>query len=150
MNNNTLKYVREVNHALGKINGLWQKWDFKSEQNRSIIQVLYALYFNEIDNQKQICSEFELPKQTVSRVIKQLEDNGYIRQDMVEGDKRSRRIVLTKEGRLYAEKQLEHSFLLEDSILDEIGVRDYETLIQMMNRYAEAIEKSIQKLEDNQ
>lgn len=109
------------------------------------MQVMYMIYASEINKQKDIVENYGMPKQTVNTVITDLQRKGYIRLTPDENDKRSKIIILTDEGRRYAENIVNPLLNCEKEVLAEMGKERVEMLISTMNQYAELLEQKIIK-----
>lgn len=97
------KYIQEINSVVERTDYLYEKWAKQHGINSYVMQVMYMIYASEINKQKDIVENYGMPKQTVNTVITDLQRKGYIRLTPDENDKRSKIIILTDEGRRYAE-----------------------------------------------
>ena len=60
---------------------------------------LLELYIEDGRNQEELAEVLKIDKGTTARAIKKLEENGFIRREKDEKDKRSNKVYLTKEGK---------------------------------------------------
>ena len=60
---------------------------------------LLELYIEDGRNQEELAEVLKIDKGTTARAIKKLEENGFIRREKDEKDKRSNRVYLTEEGK---------------------------------------------------
>lgn len=143
------KYIQEINSVVERTDYLYEKWAKQHGINSYVMQVMYMIYASEINKQKDIVENYGMPKQTVNTVITDLQRKGYIRLTPDENDKRSKIIILTDEGRRYAENIVNPLLNCEKEVLAEMGKERVEMLISTMNQYAELIEQKISKSSKN-
>lgn len=139
------KYIQEINSAVERTDYLYEKWAKQHGINSYVMQVMYMIYASEINKQKDIVENYGMPKQTVNTVITDLQRKGYIRLTPDENDKRSKIIILTDEGRRYAENIVNPLLNCEKEVLAKMGKERVEMLISTMNQYAELLEQKISK-----
>ena len=60
---------------------------------------LLELYIEDGRNQEELAEVLKIDKGTTARAIKKLEENGFVRRQKDENDKRSNRVYLTEEGK---------------------------------------------------
>ena len=63
------------------------------------VMFLLELYIEDGRNQEELADVLKIDKGTTARAIKKLEDNGLIRREKDEKDKRSNRVYLTEKGK---------------------------------------------------
>lgn len=95
--------------------------------------------------QKAICEEWALSKQTVNNAILDLRKKGYISLLESETDRRSKKIILTKSGREFAEKHIETIFKMEESIFCQMNIEEREHLISSNAKYLKLLQNEISK-----
>lgn len=67
---------------------------------------MYALNDGNSHTQIEISNDWELPKTTVNTVIKEIQKNGYVDLIPIKGKRREMSIVLTENGKKYADRVL--------------------------------------------
>lgn len=139
------KYIQEINSVVERTDYLYEKWAKQHGINSYVLQIMYMIYASGINKQKDIVEKYGMPKQTVNTVIVELQKKGYIRLIPDENDKRSKIIILTDEGRRYAENIVNPLLNCEKEVLAEMGEERVEMLISTMNQYAELLEQKISK-----
>ena len=93
-----------------------------------------------INKQKDIADIYGMPKQTVNTVIAELNKKGYIRLIPDEKDKRSKIIELTEEGVKYADSIVEPLLEYENKVLEKMGRKRVEMMIEALRQYADLFE----------
>lgn len=70
--------IRRFMLAINKIDGVYYYFAKKMGINENTLAVLYALDDGQPHSQKQICRQWLIPKTTISTIIKELIDIGYV------------------------------------------------------------------------
>ena len=126
-----------------RLRGVYQAW---AEKNGLTYNTLFTLY--EIDKhvdgctQKQLCDYLMLSKQTVSAILKKLEQSGYIIRKSGVGDRRKNQVTFTPTGKAYAQPILAG---LKQMELDGYGMLSEEALdeiVAVATNLADSLEKS--------
>ena len=118
--------VRYINK---KLNESLQKHDLYNSQ----WSILYYLYKNGTKTQKEIMNYFHVNAPTITRTVKRMEENGWIRR--VEGsDRRERYIELTKESK-EKYKEIENAVSEHEAeILSNLSVKEKKTLFDLLQK----------------
>ncbi len=98
-------------------------------------QVLYALYMERGQTQKQISTGYDIPPQTVNNVVLSLKKKGYVKLEENPGDKRSKIIQFTEEGICQAEKQIGAIVAFEKKTISRMGIENYKKMIELQELY---------------
>lgn len=138
-----LQIIKDLNKTLSKIDGLYHKWSLQNGSNSCIEQTLYAIYMESEMTQKEICENYQLPRQTVNNTIKWLEHNGYVQLMPLENDKRWKKIALTDSGSEYIERELSQLIELDSNIVKRMGTKKVFKLIELLKDYANLLETEI-------
>ncbi|MCL1807464.1 MAG: MarR family transcriptional regulator [Oscillospiraceae bacterium] len=129
-----------ISAGVSRIDGLYSKWAQKHGVTYGVIQVLYILKLNQAVTQKKISEYCQIPKQTVNSVIKQFKADQYITLVPSTGDKRERIIQLTPIGETYLREMLDPFFVLNERVVDRIGIDLLRHLSEGLNTLGNAIE----------
>ena len=97
--------------------------------------MLYALKTGGNQTQKDISAGFGLLKSTVSTVIRDLKQRGYVKLDFSDGDKRERLVSLTENGKQYCDELIEPVLSMERNIYKIFGKERLETAQELMELY---------------
>lgn len=82
--------------------------------------------------QRDIETEFRLPRSTVTCIVKSLEKNGYIKRSQVENDARLKKLELTKEGVKLNDFARENIEFIEKKASIGISEKDMETFFKVI------------------
>ena len=97
--------------------------------------VLYALKTSGNQTQKDISVGFGLLKSTVSTVIRDLKQRGYVRLDFSDGDKRERLVSLTDDGIKYCDELIEPVLNMEHNVYKILGKERLELMQELTKLY---------------
>jgi MarR family transcriptional regulator for hemolysin len=91
-------------------------------------------------NQRELAEELEIETATLVRLIDGLETQGLIERCSVEGDRRAKQVVLTREGT--AEAKLVDGMVdrIREEVLSEIGDADLQLFHSVLKRMAGNLE----------
>ncbi len=132
-----------LHDQLYEFNSLWKETDAiyrklasQSNLSDSSYWVLYALYeSDDYCSQKNICDQWSMSKQTVNSALQELIKKRLIFLEISTSDHRSKRIVLTESGRIFASKIFDIIFQLEESTLMEMSDADRIAMLQSLRNF---------------
>lgn len=132
--------IRAFNRFYTKILGLLNKSYLGSEFGLPEIRVIQDVYLHPNRNSKEISMELSMDKGLLSRILKKLEQKGYVSRKSMRKDNRIDSITLTTDGyRIYrvlnsaANQSVTDIFgKLEDYQVQEL-VKNMEAIIDIMN-----------------
>ena len=88
--------------------------------------------------QRDVEQEFDVRRSTVSCLLTQLEKDGFIRRESVEGDARLRRLVVTQKG-LEAHRAVNAEVVrCEQQVLGALTPEEQETFFRLLGRLSDA------------
>ena len=108
-----------------------------------VLNVLF--YAKEGMTQKVICERTMQSKQTVSLIIKKLQQDGYLTLEENPRDKRNKNVLLTEVGRAYAEEPVRHITQAEDEAMAMFTAEEQEQLINLSRRFTQNLTKLVKK-----
>lgn len=138
--------LQSIDSVLSNISGLYQFLAQKTDCNYYEMQVLCAIFIDELHLQKEIVTNYQMPKQTVSSEITKLVKKNYILLIPDEKDKRAKVIVLTDEGRTYAKKLLEPMLAVNEKTVKRMGREKYKQMVSSMQEYARELEQVVREM----
>lgn len=137
--------VKEMNIALSRINSLFAGWYEDSQITQARSQVILALASEPGISQKEICTNYLMPKQTVSKEIRLLQEKGYLTMEKDGNDGRARTIHVTEFGQAYFAEVLSPNLAIEAHVKKIMKKSGYEKMIAGLKSYADALETVIRK-----
>lgn len=140
------RYIKAVTSEINRTDYLYDEWNKLHGVNGYVSIIVYMLAYSEISTQRELSLCYNMPKQTVNNVINQLKREGYITLVQDEADKRSKHIILTEDGKKYADKIVRPLIEFEESVLEEMGEERVKMMIDTMKEYADLFEKRLKNL----
>lgn len=116
---------KEFFHELGvliyQIDGIYTKYiKLNGIKSSNELWILYALNDNRGHSQKQISEDWDIPRTTTNTIVKDLEKKGYVTMEPLKGERREMSIILTSEGKKYANEKLEYLYKKEAEVFKNI------------------------------
>ena len=119
-----------------EVTQLYVKWAKQQGSTYNAILVLRTILCNrENCTAKVICEKRGLPKQTVSTILKDFEDKGYITFSDYSEDKRSKVISFTEKGLAYAEKINDSLYEQDYKVVEKMGFDKIKELNEILSLY---------------
>lgn len=129
--------VEQLGELSTQIHFLYSEWAKKQGINFNVLAVFYTIDKYQQCTQKQVCTEWIVPKQTMSTLCKQLAEDGYIAFTQGTDDKREKTMMFTEQGKTYALPILDKMKQLEQTILLELGQTEMQQMLTSMKRFTE-------------
>ncbi|MFA9465885.1 MAG: MarR family winged helix-turn-helix transcriptional regulator [Velocimicrobium sp.] len=121
-----------------EINKLYYVWAKKHNiSQKALFVLLEILNMDTPCIQTSICEHTSYPKQTVSKILNNLERQGLLKREINSIDKRNRIITLTSEGNLYAK-----------SLLDELKATEIKAFLLLTKDERETVIDGFHLLSD--
>lgn len=112
--------IRRIMISINKIDELYERVQRKAGTKGNTVWVLYALDDGKPHSQKQIYEEWLIPKTTLNTIVKELESDGYVRLEIIPGQRREMNIYLTETGKKYARQVLDSFYQAEEEAFRQI------------------------------
>lgn len=112
--------IRRIMISINKIDELYERVQRKVGAKGNTVWVLYALDDGKPHSQKQIYEEWLIPKTTLNTIVKELESDGYVRLEIIPGQRREMNIYLTETGKKYARQVLDSFYQAEEEAFRQI------------------------------
>ncbi|BBF43708.1 transcriptional regulator, MarR family [Lachnospiraceae bacterium KM106-2] len=109
--------------------------------------VLMILYRQDGRTQENVVSELAIDKSAITRVVKSLEEKGFIERKKDEVDKRCNRIYLTEKGHLL-KKPIEKGIMEWNGILQkDMSNEESDEVMRLLNQMVDNIQEQSEKKE---
>ena len=108
--------------------------------------ILYELFTHPRLSQKELVYRSGIPKQSISKGIHILREQGYLEVIPDDQDKRVKYCALTKEGKAYAQKKEAPLLALEMRVIDKLGPDRAELACQILNEWTDLLSAEIANL----
>ncbi|OZG65252.1 MarR family winged helix-turn-helix transcriptional regulator [Bifidobacterium eulemuris] len=144
---------RGIPALLERFNQMWKEIDhaYHEAARRSGLSdcgfcVMYGLMCSAAPMpQKELSSDWQYSKQTVTSAVQQLERRGLIMIRLADGSRRDKVLELTEDGRSFVERNVRPIAVAEQTALEEIGEDNAELLIDLMRRYTSLLDQTIRQ-----
>lgn len=110
--------------------------------------ILYELFTHPRLSQKELVYRSGIPKQSISKGIHILREQGYLEVIPDDQDKRVKYCALTKEGKAYAQKKEAPLLALEMRVIDKLGPDRAELACQILNEWTNLLSAEIANLKE--
>lgn len=134
--------IRRLMMAIDQIDEAYYKVLRRLGIKDNAFVLFYAIADGRAYSQKRICDEWSVPRTTLNTIVKEYIGRGYIR--LVSTGHKEKEIVLTEEGKAFAEEILTPIFMAEEK-----GIKPFlqTTLVEQMEDLAEGIKREFNKIE---
>lgn len=146
MQNEALKLLGDINHAVIKFRGVYSAWAKKHGISYNEMLVLYTIRDNGFCTQKQICDSYLLPRQTMNNVIRNMRKRGLLTICPDKCTGREKAFVLTEEGKIYAKPLLDSLSKAETQAIELIGYDNIRAIAKATMAFDNAL---INAMEEN-
>lgn len=109
--------------------------------------LLYSLYEADASyTQREFCSVWHYPPQTIHSSLKNLDKQGLLRLDSIPGNRKNKRIVLTEKGENVMQSIISRLVLAEQKAFQALHVKEQKDLLDLTEKYVESLQTEIGKL----
>ena len=134
-----------------QLDALYQKTDkvyYELARGCGLSETAYwILYAVEVSggaiSQARIAEEFSYSRQTVNSALKTLEARGLVELTSLEGDRRSKAVSLTPEGRSFADERIVPAIEAEDRAFSSLTARERAEFLRLARAYTDAIDREL-------
>lgn len=142
---NEREAIRRIMISINKIDELYERVQRKAGAKGNTVWVLYALDDGKPHSQKQIYEEWLIPKTTLSTIVKGLESDGYVRLEIIPGQRREMNIYLTEAGKKYARQVLDSFYQAEEEAFGQI--ENARMLSYELENFCKKLEEAFDRLD---
>ncbi|CVI69810.1 MarR family protein [Clostridiales bacterium CHKCI001] len=135
--NQLYREIDEIYHLYAKRQGI----------SDTALWLLYSLYENDAAyTQRELCSAWHYPPQTVNSALKSLEKQELIMLNSIPGNKKNKLVVLTEKGKEVTEKVISLLVLAEQRSFQGLKKEERETLLSLTQKYTELLRNEINEI----
>ena len=137
--NQLYKEMDEIYHVYAKEQGI----------SDTVFWILYSLYENNSSYiQKELCSEWHYPPQTVNSALKSLEKQGIISLEAVPGNKKNKLVSLTEHGLTLTQRVIAWLTDAERNAILSMTADERRTLLSLTEKYTEFLRRHVRRISD--
>ncbi len=131
--NQLYKEMDKIYHLYAKRNGL----------SDTSFWLLYSLCESETYTQREICSAWHYPPQTINSALKNLERKGYLALHAIAGNQKNKRVVLTEKGAALAKSVVFPLIDAEQEAFEGLQEKDRNSLLAATQKYVELLHTAV-------
>lgn len=147
MDKTVLDLLTKINVAVLQYRSVYVEWTKKNKMTYTEMLVLYSLRDGLAYTQKEICEQYQMPKQTVNNVITALRQSGYLCFQQDQKNRKEKKMELTKEGEKYCESALASLTQIENNTIKIMGEGRANELADRINEYTEMLRNELKEIE---
>ncbi len=130
--------------------GLYEGYARRHGLNGKCLSILMWIYYNPGGvTQNWVSKKTYSSKQVVNATIKKFIENGYVYLEENPADKRHKKVKLTEAGKQFASQILDPLEEAEKTALSQLSLEDQERLLELTERYSQALTKLLQGEDDD-
>ncbi len=134
-------FFYEFGKMIYKIDGFYSEYAKRLDVKENLLWILYALNDGKIHSQKEICSNWDLPRSTVNTIMKELEHDGYIKLSQIKGEKRELEVQLTEKGNRYSSELLSGLYEIEKRTFEQLKSKN---IIDQLQEVLNGLERNLE------
>ena len=132
--NQLYKEMDEIYHQYAKRRGI----------SDTALWLLYSLYEDGAGyTQRELCSAWHYPPQTINSALKSLVNQGYIRLKPVEGNQKNKRIALTEAGNEMMREVIFPLIQAEKRTFQRLEKSERDTLLSLTHKYVSLLKGEV-------
>ncbi|EHJ52628.1 MarR family winged helix-turn-helix transcriptional regulator [Streptococcus macacae] len=139
------KQTKQYLHIFDQQMSLYEHYARKNSLKSKALFILLWLYYSPQGiTQKQIVAKTYSTKQVVSAALKNWKRQGYICFLINQKDRREKKIMLSQQGKKYAETIIQPLEKIEEEALNTLSAKEQKGIIQLTERYYQALSAQMQ------
>ena len=147
METGTEKRYQEFISASKEIDDVYHMLALKFGLSNSAMWILCTMReANRELTQSEIAQEMSMSRQTVNSTIKNLEKQGYLRLEVVSGDRRNKILSFTEEGETFVKRTVDRVLSLEHQVFENLEVEEQEKITQILRKYTRFMREGAEKI----
>ena len=132
--NQLYKEMDEIYHQYAKRQGI----------SDTALWLLYSLYEDGAGyTQRELCSAWHYPPQTINSALKNLVNQGYIQLKPVEGNQKNKRIALTETGKELMREVISPLIQAEKRTFQRLEKSERDTLLSLTHKYVSLLKGEV-------
>lgn len=139
--------ARRLIRALNNIDEVYYLNESKYTVSEAELTVMYVLDDGQPHSQREIATEWMLPKTSVNTIVKRWEREGLLTLTPVAGRRREMHITLTEAGHTYARGFLNFLYRAEDRALQQTIAAYSEEFIESIEYFAARLKEAFDEQE---
>lgn len=144
--------INLIYDAVKKVNRAYEVWASNHGLTLYEMQIYYVILEsgNRMITQKDLCTQLDAPKTSINSIIKKQLRTNKIEMEVNPLNKREKIIVLTEEGKQFAEELILPLFRCEEDAVSTITDNDLGIAISVQNEFADNLLKKVKQKSNNE
>ena len=135
------KEMAEFNRLYKETDNIYTRYAAAQGVSTTALCVLYSLYISETPcTQTQLVEDWGIPMQTVNSCLKAMKKSGTARLEFAEGNRKSKRILLTPEGKEMAERIVAPLVEAENHAMEALDAEQRRLLMEVTRNHAQLLQ----------
>lgn len=137
MNSVLTKEMAEFNRLYKETENIYTRYATSQGISTTTLCALYSLYINETPcTQTQLVEDWGIPMQTINSCLKAMEKSGIVQLEFVEGNRKSKCILLTSTGNEMAKRVIAPLVKAENNALSALEEEQRWQLMELTRKHA--------------
>lgn len=141
MNPVLTKEMAEFNRLYKETDNIYTRYAASKGVSTTTLCVLYSLFISEAPcTQTQLVEDWGIPAQTVNSCLKAMEKSGTVRLEFAEGNRKSKCILLTDQGRGMTERIVAPLVDAENRAMDALEPAERKQLMELNRKHSNLLQ----------
>lgn len=130
------KEMAEFNRLYKETENIYTRYAASQGISTTTLCVLYSLFVSETPcTQTQLVEDWGIPMQTINSCLKTMEKSGIVRLEFAEGNRKSKCILLTAEGREMTQRIIAPLVDAENHAMNALEAEQRQQLMELTRRH---------------
>lgn len=136
--------ARRLTLAIYNIDKTYVTNEKKKRMSRAELNFMYALDDGKWHSQAEICRDWQVPKTTLSTIVKRWKKLEYLRQEVILENRREKQLILTEQGKQYVSAAMKNLYHAESNALSATIAQYSDEFIEVLEFFGKALRDSFE------
>ena len=144
MENMTSDPLALFNQLYKEMDEIYHQYAKRQRISDTALWLLYSLYEDGAGyTQRELCSAWHYPPQTINSALKNLVNQGYIQLKPVEGNQKNKRIALTEAGNEMMQEIISPLIRAEKRTFQRLEKSERDALLSLTHKYVSLLKSEV-------
>lgn len=135
------KEMAEFNRLYKETDNIYTRYAASQGISTTTLCVMYSLYCSDAPfTQSQLVEDWGIPMQTINSCLKAMEKNGVVQLEFAEGNRKSKRILLTDQGREMVRRIVAPLVEAENRAMDALEETERHQLMALTRKHSNLLQ----------
>ncbi len=140
------RYTALLDQYDKEINEIYHAYALRHNLSDAALWILYVVFGSEEDiTQADICNDWFFSRQTINTALKGLEQQGIIKLEPVPGNRKSKHVAFTPEGKLLAQRIVVPLRCAENQVFDAFSDEENRLFVEMAGKRCSLLREFLRK-----